>query len=200
MHSDVGVFIAVCSISSFFMFSDQPALAERGITEQLIPWIESSNLAAGDKQIILADLHETVDQVRSRQLTTRQLTRLKSVLEDNPVLLWGNVEGVLGQAASVGLTDVEQAASVRVAQRLLRAAGERKLGRNDLVYALEPCTHTRPDGQGLEVNTPLTSQQIQAFLGRAERFVDGMQIANEPFEKTPPEVFRGLLDEALAVK
>jgi len=196
----LAVFIAFCSISSFFMFSDQPALAERGITEQLIPWIESSNLAAGDKQIILADLHETVDQVRSRQLTTRQLTRLKSVLEDNPVLLWGNVEGVLGQAASVGLTDVEQAASVRVAQRLLRAAGERKLGRNDLVYALEPCTHTRPDGQGLEVNTPLTSQQIQAFLGRAERFVDGMQIANEPFEKTPPEVFRGLLDEALAVK
>ncbi len=88
----LAAFIAFCSISSFVMFSDSPALAERGITQALMPWVESSNLAPGDKREILSDLQDTVEKVRSRTLTSRQLTRLKSALEDNPVLLWGNVE------------------------------------------------------------------------------------------------------------
>ncbi len=46
-------------------------------------------------------------EVKTRTLTTRQMARLKSVLEDNPVLLWGNVEGVVARAKEVGLSDLE---------------------------------------------------------------------------------------------
>jgi hypothetical protein len=196
----LAVFMAVCAFGSFFFFSDQPALAERGITQQLIPWVETSTLSPLDKQAILGDLQAVVEKVKSRELTSRQLSRLKNALEDNPVLLWGTVEGVLARADDAGMPEVEIEAGKRVVQRLLRAAAQRKLGRNDLVYQLEGCTHTRTDGQGLEINTPLSAQQIRDFLTRAESFVNGRDVPNEPYEKTVPEVFRGLIDEALSVK
>lgn len=196
----LAVFFAFCAFGSFFFFSDQPALAERGINEQLIPWVETSNLSPPDKRAVLADLEDAVEQVKSRQLTSLQLSRLKNALEDNPVLLWGTVEAVMAQADDAGMPTVEIEAGKRVTQRLLRAASERKLGRNDLVYVLEGCTHARADNQGLEANTPLTATQIRDFLGRAERFADGMKISIEPYEKSVPEVFRGLIEEALSVK
>lgn len=196
----LAVFSAVCAFGSFFFFSDQPALAERGINEQLIPWVESSNLSPPDKRAILSELVETVERVRSRQLTSRQLSRLKNALEDNPVLLWGTVEAVMAQADDAGLPAVEIAAGKRVTQRLLHGAALRKLSRNDLVYLLEGCTHTRADGQGLEVNMPLDAKQIRDFLGRAERFANGVEVPNEPYEKKVPEVFRGMIEEALSVK
>lgn len=192
--------MAFCAISSFVMFSDSPALAEKAINETLIPWVESSNLAPGDKRSIVSDLQETVDKVKTRKLTSRQMARLKSVLEDNPVLLWGNVEGVLAHAKESGLSDLELQSAERIKQRLLRAAAMRKLGRNDLVFFLESCTHARSDNEGLEVNDQLTAENVRLFLSRAEKFVNGMDVPNEAFEKTVPEVFRGLLDEALDVK
>lgn len=196
----LAVFSALCAFGSFFFFSDQPALAQRGINEQLIPWVETSNLSPPNKREILADLEDAVERVKSRQLTSLQLSRLKNALEDNPVLLWGTVEAVMAQADDAGMPAVEIEAGKRVTQRLLRAAAERKLGRNDLVYTLEGCTHARADGQGLEANSPLTATQIRDFLGRAERFADGMKISTEPYEKSVPEVFRGLIEEALSVK
>ncbi len=196
----LAAFMAFCAIGSFVMFSDSPALAERGITQALMPWVESSNLAPADKREILSDLQDTVDKVKSRTLNARQLTRLKSALEDNPVLLWGNVEGVMARAKDAGLTELELDSAERITQRLLRAAAMRKLGRNDLVYTLESCTHTRADGEGLEVNDQLTAENIRLFLSRAEKFVNGMEVPNESFTKTVPEVFRGLIDEALTVK
>ncbi len=196
----LAMFFAVCAFGSFFFFSDQPALALRGINDYLVPWVESSNLSPGDKEAILQNLREVSNTVAERELTNRQLTRLRSVLEDNPVLLWGTVEAVMAQAESVGLTAVEIEAGKRVVQRLLHSAAQRKLSRNDLVFTLEVCSHTRKDGQGLEVNSPLTAKEIRDFLGRAERLVNGRDVPNEPFEKTVPQVFRGLIDEALSVK
>lgn len=192
--------MAFCAISSFVMFSDSPALAEQAITKALMPWVESSNLAPEDKRAILSDLQETVEQVKTRTLTSRQMARLKSVLEDNPVLLWGNVEGIMARAKEAGLSDLEMESARRTTQRLLNAAALRKLGRNDLVYTLESCTHPRPDGEGLEVNDQLTAENIRLFLSRAEKFVNGMDVPSEAFEKSVPEVFRGLIDEALTVK
>ncbi len=162
--------------------------------------MESSNLSPGDKREIVSDLQETVDKVKTRKLSSLQMARLKSVLEDNPVLLWGNVEGVLARAKEAGLSDLELESSQRITQRLLRAAAMRKLGRNEIVYMLESCTHTRPDGQGLEVNDQLTAENIRLFLSRAEKFVNGMDVPNEAFEKSVPATFRGLIDEALDVK
>jgi hypothetical protein len=196
----VAALIAVCSIASFFVFQDQPALAEKGINQLLVPWVESSDLAPAYKQQILSDLADVVEQVRSRQLTSRQLTRLRTVLEDNPVLLWGTVEQVLAKAEQAGLSPVEIEAAQRIQQRLLRSAAERKLGRNNIVFMLEKCTHMRADGQAPEVNEKLTDKDIRDFLSKAEKFCDGMKVSSEPFEKSPPEVFRGLIDEALSVK
>lgn len=191
---------AFCAFGSFFFFSDQAALAEKGVTRQLIPWVEQSNLRPDDKRQILESLRDTVEQVRQRTLTSRQLSRLKNALEDNPVLLWGTVEDVLLQAPQAGLSEVEQQAAQRVTQRLLHAAALRKLSRNDLEYTLAPCVRGRADGMGIEALSPLTAEQLKEFINRAEKITDGTEIPDEPYEKSLPEVFRGLLNDALSVK
>jgi hypothetical protein len=52
----LAVFCAFCGIGSWVMFSDQYPLAEKGITQQLIPWVETSQLAADDKASIVRQL------------------------------------------------------------------------------------------------------------------------------------------------
>lgn len=191
---------AFCAFAAFFSFSDQPALAEKGITRQLIPWVEQSNLKPDDKRQILDSLHDCVEQVRSRTLTSKQLSRLKNALEDNPVLLWGTVEEVLAQLDTSTLTDVEKEAAHRVVQRLLRSAAERKLSRNDLEYTLAECVRGRADGMGIETVNPLSPEQFREFIKRAEKMAESGKIPNEPYEKSIPEVFRGLIEQALSVK
>jgi hypothetical protein len=191
---------AFCAFSSFFMFSDQHKLAERGITEALMPWIEQSQLAPQDKREILASLEDLLVQVRSRELTSRQLSRLKNALEDNPVLLWGVVEGVLAQGPAAGLNATEQMAAERVAQRLLRAAAERRLSRNDLEFTLQPAVRNRTDNLGIEPQVPLAAPELREFIKRAEAMADNYKIPDEPYEKSVHAVFQGLLDEALQVK
>ncbi len=128
------------------------------------------------------------------------MARLKSVLEDNPVLLWGNVEGGYGSrqrrrafGAGVGVGTANDTA---FAQRSRIAEARSKRPR---LYTRELHAFC-PDGEGLEVNDQLTAENIRQFLSRAEKFVNGMQVPNEAFEKSVPEVFRGLIDEALTVK
>ncbi len=112
----------------------------------------------------------------------------------------GKCRSVMARAKEAGLSDLEIESGKRICQRFLHSAALRKLGRNDLVYALETCTHTRADGEGLEVNDKLSADDIRKFLDRAEKFANKLEVPNEPFEKTVPEVFRGLIDEALTVK
>ena len=191
---------AVCAFGSWFTFSDQYPLAIRSIEQQLIPWVQSSQLSAEDKQSIIADLEQLIPALRDRAIDRQQLTRLRNGLQDNPVLLWGGVESILQQAPAAGLSETEQQALKRVSQRLLRAAAERKLSRNDLEFTIQNCARVRDDGQSLEVVSPLSATQIREFLQRAEQVANRNEIPNEPYEKTPAEAFRILIDAALAVE
>ncbi len=50
------------------------------------------------------------------------------------------------------------------------------------------------------MNDQLSAENVRLFLSRAEKFVNGMDVPNEPFTKSVPQVFRELIDEALSVK
>ena len=204
----LAVSCAVCAFGSWFTFRDQYPLAERGITQQLIPWVEQSQLSQADKQSIVGQLQNVLPKVRDREINPQQLSRLHNCLQDNPVLLWGVVQEVQRQGQQLvkdsggpeALTPVEGEALERIEDRLLRAAAERKLSRNDLEFALQSCALLQPNGAGLEAKADLTADQIRQFTTRSEQFAQQQKIPNEPYDKSPAEAFQLLLKAALEVQ
>ena len=187
----------VCGFGSWFMFRDQYPLAKKGITVQLIPWIETSQLSDEDKASITAQLEALIPKIEPDQMDTQQLTRLHNCLQDNPVFLWGGIELIQAEAANAGLTPTEQEALDRICDRLLRATAERKLGRTNLEFTIQNCSEVRPQAQSLDVVTPLTAEQIREFMERSEQILDGMEIPNEPYEKSASQVFQMMVNDAL---
>jgi hypothetical protein len=194
----LAVLSSVCAFGSWIVFSDQYPLAEKAIAKQLIPWVESSQLAADDKRSILAQLRELEPRVGNREITKQQLLRLRNCLQDNPVLLWGNVQSIVAQAPQTDLTPLELQALQRLERRLLRMASERKLTRSDLERAMDAFTEVRQDGLSVEVKQNLTAEQIRLFMKRVENLVDANKVPNTGFEKTPAETFALLVKESLA--
>ncbi len=195
----MAILCSVCAFGSWFLYSDQYPLAVQGIQKQLIPWIANSQLAQEDKDLMTVKLNSLVPTLQERAIDKVQLTRLHNCLQDNPVLLWGGVQSILAQAPEAGLSDTELQTVERVSGRLLRAAAERKLSRNDLEFAIQNCSKVGQQGQGLEVISPLSADQIREFMTRAEQLVEQNDIPNEPYDKTAGEAFGILVDSALTV-
>ena len=193
----LAAFCAVCGIGSWFMFSDQYPLAERGISQQLIPWVESSQLAEEDKRSIVRQLNALLPALQARELDRQQLTRLHFCLQDNPVLLWGGVQSIVLQAAEADLSETEKQAVQRISQRLLRMATDRQLSRRDLEFTLQNVSRVREDGASIVVNNDLTAEQIRDFMKRSEQLLAKYNVPNEPYDKTPAEAFAILIDKAL---
>ncbi len=193
----LAAFAAVCGIGSWFVFSDQYPYAAKGITKQLIPWVQTSQLAESDKRSITSQLNDLLPLLEEREIDRRQLLRLHNCLQDNPVLLWGGVQSILLQAQASQLSDTERTALERISQRLLWLATDRKLGRSNLEFTLQNCSEVREDGASIEVKRDLTAEQMRDFMTRAEQLVQRFEVPNEPYEKTPSEAFAILIDKAL---
>ncbi|MDX1930719.1 MAG: hypothetical protein SFV81_29620 [Pirellulaceae bacterium] len=219
----LAVFFAVCAFGSWMMFADQYKYAEPAITDQLIPYVEQSTLATEDRESILLQLEALLPKIRNKEIDTKQLYRLRNCLTDNPVLLWGVVQSVLSQAqklsvdsgaGSDGMTAVELEALNRIERRMLRAAADRKIGRNDLELTLQSCAVLAKDQSGLEVKPDLTPTQIREFMTRSEQLINRVeQVVSreeqvnkqttspiEPYEKTPADAFEALIRSALELE
>ncbi len=194
----LAVFSSLCAFGSWIVFSDQYPMAEKAITKQLIPWVESSQLALEDKQSILQQLRDLTPRVANREISKTQLLRLRNCLQDNPILLWGNVQSIRAQAAAAGLSDVELLTLQRLDERLLRMASERKLSRRDLEFTMQEFSVVRQDGLSVEVKSNLTDEQIRLFMKRAENLANTNDAPNMAFDKTPAETFAMLVRDALA--
>ncbi len=204
------------------MFADQYKYAEPAITEQLIPYVEQSTLATEDRESILLQLEGLLPKIRNKEMTTKQLYRLRNCLTDNPVLLWGVVQSVVAQAkklsfefvGSDGMTAVELEALDRIERRMLRAAADRKIGRNDLEITLQSCAVLAKNQSGLQVKPDLTPTQIREFMTRSEQLIARVeqlisredQVNNkpkspiEPYDKTPADAFEALIRSALELE
>jgi hypothetical protein len=193
----LAVLSSVCAFGSWIVFSDQYPMADEAINKQLIPWVEGSQLALEDKQSILEQLRELSVVVANREITKVQLLRLRNCLQDNPVLLWGNVQSIVSQAPAAGVTEVELGTLKRLDERLLRMASELKLTRRDLEFTMQELTEVRKDGLNVEVKQNLTAEQIRSFMKRAENLANTIEAPNIGFENTPAETFAILVKAAL---
>ncbi len=193
----LGTFAILCSFGSWLAFSNQPKMAVQSIENQLIPWIDGSQLALEDRQAIILQLKMLVGELKAEKFDSHQLSRLHNCLQDNPVLLWGGIQSMENQAQGAGLTETEIGSLRRLDQRLLRSASERKLGRRDLEFTLQEVAEVRSDRSNLVVRDGLSAEQIRSFMTRADSLVSQYNIPNEPYEKTPAETFELLVQSAL---
>jgi hypothetical protein len=195
----LAAFTAICGIASWFVFANQPELAKKAIEKTLVPWVEKSQLSPADKESIVNQLEGLVVRLENDEFSKQELTRLRNCLQDNPVLLWGEIQSIEYQAAGAGLTDTEVETLRRVNQRLLRMATERTLGRNDIEFTIQQLSEVSEQGDSLEVRSDLTAEQIRQYMQRAENLFVRSKVPNEPFEKTPAQAFEILIKAALNV-
>lgn len=193
----LAVFCSVCGIGSWFMFNDQYPFAEKSIRQQLIPWVESSQLATADKKSIIAQLYALIPKLQAREINKQQLSRLHFCLQDNPILLWGGVQSILAQAAGAGISESEIPALQRISERLLWMATDRQLSRSDFEFTIQTCAKIREDRTTIEVNSDLSADQIREFMTRSEQLFGNHNVPNEPYDKTPAEAFAILIEKAL---
>lgn len=97
---------------------------------------------------------------------------------------------------------------------MLRAAADRRIGRNDLEITLQSCAVLAKNQSGLEVKPDLTPTQIREFMTRSEQLLNRVehivsredQVNNktqspiEPYEKTPADAFEALIHAALELE
>lgn len=184
---------AICGFGSWFVFNNQHKVAAESIKKQLIPWVEHSQLSPDDKNSIVNQLDGLVAQLETESFDKQQLSRLHSCMTDNPVFFWGEIQALERRAQSE-LSDTESEAIRRLNQRLLLAVADRKIGRVDLEYVMQPVV--KPENL-LEVIANPNKQQIQIYMQRADALLTRQQIPNEPYEKTPAEVLTILVRAAL---
>ncbi len=193
----LAVFSSLCAFGSYFVFSDQYPLAAKSIEQQLIPWVESSQLDQQNKAKIVDQLQKLLPQLESRSMDKEHLLRLRNCLQDNPVLLWGGIQSILAQAPGTELSPTELETLQRLTERLLRMAAERGLSRRDLEFTMQELSQVRQDGLSIEVKSDLTADQIRTFMQRAESLLKSNDVPNEPYDKTPAEAFAILIEKAL---
>jgi len=189
----------VCAFLSWYLNQNQSENAALALREQLIPWVEKSALEPTDKETICGELNELARQMDSKELTVYQLTQLRFCLTDNPVLLWGFVQAAVGKIErSSELTDLEKEQARLTSDRLLRLVDEGALTRSALEFALQTVTLARSDRSGLVVKDNPTLEDLRTFMKRGAELADGLKGSVEPYEKSPAQVFRMMLDRALA--
>jgi hypothetical protein len=189
------------AIMSFLLTGKQGGRAAYAVREQLIPWVDQSELSQTDQVAIIEDLTALASQMEQDKLTSRQLTRLGVRLSDSPILQWGVVEEINRRAqASKGLTEQEKTDFERVCDRWLRAAGEGKLSMNEMEFTLQ--TTARKDGRSgrLTLKDEVDDDQLREVYRRILAICEKYKIALEPYEKSVSQVFKLMIEDGLAEK
>ncbi len=184
--------------ASYWLGSMQPQLASRALKGQLIPWIKESSLSKEDKDSILERLDEIVTDLDANRLNPEQLRRLSFRLNSNPIFQWGAIEGLQAQArASTDLSETEKDSIDAACDRLMRSVLDGKIAIEQISFVVQRVATTERISQRLNVRDENTANDLREFWRRAESVCDKLEISKDPLNKSPSQVFRIIMDDAL---
>lgn len=191
----------VVAFMSFMLIGKQGGRAAYALREQLIPWVDQSDLSKTDQTMIIDELQGLASQMERNELTARQLTRLNARLSDSTILQWGVVEEtVRAVRASDAFTTEEKEDIARTADRWLRCAGEGRLSMTEMEFAYQGCGLKEPKTGRLSLRKDVTPEQLREFHRRVLAICDKYKISREPFEKSVSQVFHMMIEDGLAEK
>lgn len=189
-----------CAIAAWVISQNEPEMAVKALEEQLIPWIEESSFDATDRESIVAQLREIIPQIKSGGLSKRQLARLRIRLSDSPILMWGFVQQVQRQVRTSEMTELEKETADRILERLLRMTADGMLRKNQLETAMQSVASKSRNNDGLEVIENNSIADLRQFVDRSRQLVETAKIPDEPYAKSPAQVFQILIQDALTVE
>jgi hypothetical protein len=193
----MGIFCFVCcGFSTWWLFQQQGALAERTLTNTYIPEIENSRLNPEDKQLILVQLENFGEQLRGRQLENWQAAGVMQRLVRLPVLEWGDLQAVQ-QRLEENADD--HAEALKHVSRLFRAVELDQITAVDMEGILEPVL--RDDATPEQRRTLVDPIPIDAALDVAERAriaADRSKVPDQAFDEIQlSKVIRRQIDAGL---
>lgn len=191
----------VVAFMSFMLIGKQGGRAAYALREQLIPWVDQSDLSKTDQTMIIDELQGLASKMERNELTARQLTRLNARLSDSTILQWGVVEETVRVVrASDAFTTEEKEDIARTADRWLRCAGEGRLSMTEMEFAYQGCGLKEPKTGRLSLRKDVTPEQLREFHRRVLAICDKYKISREPFEKSVSQVFHLMIEDGLTEK
>ncbi len=162
------------------------------------PWIKESSLSKEDKDSILERLDEIVTDLDANRLNPEQLRRLSFRLNSNPIFQWGAIEGLQAQSrANTDLSETEKDSIDAACDRLMRSVLDGKIAIEQISFVVQRVATTERISQRLNVREENTANDLREFWRRAESVCDKLEISKDPLNKSPSQVFRIIMDDAL---
>ena len=194
----IGVSVAF-TVGAYLLRGMQPEHAIASIEQQLIPWVDQSQLSDADKDRIIGRLNELLIQIEREEVSGRQLQRLYHKLSENPVLQWAPFEQAIAAAeGNPEFTDAEREHLQSLSDRLLEAAGRGRVGMNELEAVLQPITLRNSKSGRLILKESITHNQVMASVQRGEELLKSRGLQDiEPSDSSVGQVFERMVDEAL---
>ncbi len=193
------VFAIIVSVSAYLLIGKQGERASSAIREQLIPWVDESELSVPDKARINERLMDLAADVEAGKVTDRQLGRLRTRLTQNPVLQWGVIDNTIALAQSSGeFTDAERRELQKISDRLLMASSEFKISMEELGFLVQKLA-TRDSQSGLlETRPEISHSDVITFMQRSEELMASREVGDPP-ENSPSvaQVFEKMINDAL---
>ena len=186
---------------SMMLLNKQGEMAENGLRQQLIPWVEEKSLLSqNDREIIVSKLEEIADMAGRDELTKRQISRLGIRLTQSTILQWGAVESLNRIAQSSGLSGEEKEQISRSCDRWLHSAESGRLNMHDMEFATQRVCVKDPKSGTLLPRENLTDEELRDFLRRVKTMCDQQMIPDEEFHKSVAQVFLQVVEDGLAEK
>lgn len=191
----------VFAFMSLMLMNKQGEMAENGLRQQLIPWVEEKSLLSqGDREVIISKLDELANMASRDELTKRQISRLGIRLTQSTILQWGAVESLNRMAQSSGLSDDEKTQFARACDRWLSSAASGRLNMHDMEFATQRVCEKDPKAGTLMPRENLTDEELRDFMRRVKTMCDKHQIPDEEFHKSVSQVFLQVVEDGLAEK
>jgi len=200
-------FLAFCAIGSvaliataWYISGNQAERASTALRSQLIPWVETSSLSEPDRSSIIEQLNELVSDMDAERLNERQLSRLNFRLSGAPVFQWGVIDQLLAAAnQNSELSSKEKEDLVSETDRLLRTVQNGRMSMEQLQFATQSVAQQEVKTGRLSLRNEVSTKEIQECARRITAMNDEAKTAKGSMDKSVAQVFRSIVEEALAV-
>jgi len=210
-----GLFIVgvlLCAGGVWYVRQNADKWVARMVREVIVASINGSEIPAGEKTEVVAQIDRVVDAYKQGRIKAEDLEPMMKKLEKSPAFLlieaWGLEKTYLDPS---GLPADEKAAGRRTIERAFRGLCEQKITPQQFSGVVpqqqfQSQAEVKIDNgktvvkQSRGPGSQLTDEQVQKLLADLKKLADDANIPDEPFEIDIGDEVKKLVDEVLAGK
>lgn len=198
----LGICTFLCAGVGFYAYSnfaDWMITGARATTQALL---EDSDLPKEERDAILEQFDRVATAYQEGELTLDELKQSMEDLAESPIIGLVMLKAIETKYLnSSGLSEEEKAEGSQTLMRVVRAAREQKLDKDEIDqlsrHVLTDADMNNPQAEQ-ELKTTMTDEELRAFFAEAKEMVDAKEIPDEPEDFQISDIVREVVDKALA--